>query len=335
MRHDWGFSTVEMLIASAITLVVLAGTMGAFNNSLGLNEKAAQIADLEQNMRAGMNLLVDDFLIAGWSVPIGGIPIPSGPGAHAVVRPGRPEENIYFTAQTIAAVNPGPALGPVINGRQTDIVNILFMDSLLALNEWPLAAINANGSVVTVNAGTHISNVNNAIHAGDLIALSNAKGCTVQYVTGVAGQVITFGADDPMKLNQPDADYGSIKNLRNDDGTTFPPTTATRVWLVTYYLDSVTDPASPRLIRRINYGQGQAVALVLEDLQLSYDLVDGGANPANVKIPVAPNGPSQIRKANILLSGRSNSTARDTSEYFRRTLTTQAGLRSLSYVDRY
>ncbi len=33
---------------------------------------------------------------------------------------------------------------------------------------------------------------------------------------------------------------------------TFPPTTATRIWMVTYYLDNVTDPLHVRLIRRVN-----------------------------------------------------------------------------------
>ena len=219
------------------------------------------------------------------------------------------------------------------NGRATDMVNILYADNALPINQTPLAAIAADGSSVTVDAGTPITGISNPISPGDLIAFSNALGNTIQYVTRVSGQNIIFDAGDPLRLNQPGASQGSITQIKN--GATFPPTTATRVWLITYYLDFTTDPDMPRLIRRINNKPGEAVALVLEDLQLSYDLVDGVTNPTNVETPVAPNSPNQIRKANLFLSGRSSSRVRNTGEFLRRTLTTQVSLRSLSFIDRY
>ena len=155
----------------------------------------------------------------------------------------------------------------------------------------------------------------------------------MQYVSRVAGQNIFFDSGDPLRLNQPGASQGSITQIKN--GAVFPPTTATRVWLITYYLDFTTDPAMPRLIRRVNNKPGEAVALVLDDFQLSYDLVDGVTNPTNVETPVAPNSPNQIRKANIFISGRSTSRVRNTGDFLRRTLTTQVSLRSLSFIDRY
>jgi hypothetical protein len=221
----------------------------------------------------------------------------------------------------------------VRNGRATDIVNMLFADNLLPLNQTPLAAIAANGASMTVDPGTPITGVTNEIRPGDLIAFSNAFGNTVQCATRVAGQTVFFDLGDPLNLNQPGATSGCINQLSS--GGVFPPTTATRVWLVTYYLDTTTDPATPRLIRRINGGPGEVLALVLEDLQLSYDLADGVTNPTNIKTPVAPNSPNQIRKVNILLSARSNSLIRNTGEYLRRSLTTQVSLRSLSFIDRY
>jgi prepilin-type N-terminal cleavage/methylation domain-containing protein len=333
MKKEQGFTLVEVLISVTIAVVLMAGAMGSLSDSLGLNEKATLMADLEQNLRAGMNLVGRDFTSAGWGIPTGGIPIPSGAGSVAVNRPGPPETNYVFGSVTIAAVNPGAGLGPSGNGRPTDIVNILFADSLLPLNQTPLAAIGANGSSITVNAGTPITGVTNSIRPGDLIAFSNAMGNTMQFASRVTGQTIYFDAGDPLRLNQPAASAGSITQLKN--GGVFPPTTATRIWLVTYYLDFTTDPATPRLIRRINNRPGEAVALVLEDFQLSYDLVDGVSNPTNIDTPIAPNSPNQIRKANLFLSGRSSSVVRNTGEFLRRTLTTQVSLRSLSFVDRY
>ena len=337
MKKEQGFSAVETLISTAITLVVLAWALSSFNDSLGANEQATQIADLEQNLRAGVNLLVSDLITAGWSIPIGGIPIPSGAGVDPVVRPGPSTGTLNFNTLTISAVNPGPLLGPTWNGHHTDIVNILYADNTEfahPLNDHPLVSLTANGSVATVSEQTPIDEMDHPIRIGDLISLSNARGSTLQYVTDVSEQSITFGIDDPMNLNQPNAPAGSITQIGNGDGT-FPATTATRVYLVTYYLDFTEDPETPRLIRRINNDPGRTVALILENLQLSYDLVDGVNNPTAVKEAVDPYSPSQIRKANILISGRSSAENRHNGEYLRKSLTTQVSLRSLSYIDRY
>jgi type II secretory pathway pseudopilin PulG len=333
MRKEQGFSNVEVLISVVITLILLGGTMSSFNSSAGLSEESRLMADLGQNLRTGINFTVRDFLAAGWGIPTGGIPIPSGTGAVDVRRPGPPGAFYIFDSLAIASVNPGAGLGPASNGQATDMVNILYSDNTLPLNQTPLAAIAANGSSVTVNAGTPITGISNPISTGDLIAFSNALGNTMQYVTRVSGQTIFFDAGDPLCLNQPAASQGSITQIKN--GAVFPPTTATRVWLITYYLDVTTDPEMPRLIRRVNNQPGEAVALVLDNFQLSYDLVDGVTNPTGVADPVAPNSPNQIRKANVFISGRSTSRFRNTGEFLRRTLTTQVSLRSLSFIDRY
>ena len=333
LKNERGFSLVETLIALTLSLIVLAGSIRALNDAMGLNDKSIQIADIGQNMRAGLSLLERDFMSAGWGIPTGGIPIPSGNGSTAVNRPGPPGTTYTFAAITLSAVNPGAALGPKWNGTSTDMVNILYADNSLQLNQNPLVAIASDGSNATVNNATTILGVNNEIQVGDLIAFSNALGNTIQYVTKVSGQILYFNTGDPLNLNQPGASQGSISLLKS--GGVYPPTTATRVWLVTYYLDFTTDPSTPRLIRRINDRDGEAVALVLEDMQLSYDLVDGVSNPTNVKTPTAPNSPNQIRKVNILLSGRSTSEMRETGDYLRQSLTAQVSLRSLSFIDRY
>jgi hypothetical protein len=323
-------------MALLISLGLLSAGLGVLNDAQSINQQATLMADLEQNMRSGLNFLISDFINAGWQIPTGGIPIPSGVGAVAVRRPGPPGSDLTFAGMlTIPAVNTGANLGPLGSGRLTDIVNIIYADNLLPLNQMPLSAIGANGSSMTVNAGTPISGVPNAIRAGDLIAFSNGLGNTLQYVTRVNGQTVFFDVGDPLNLNQPAVNQGSIRPLMDPITSLFPPTTATRVWLVTYYIDTTTDPATPRLIRRINNSPGQTVALVIEDLQLTYDLMDGVTNPAGVDTPQAPNSPNQIRRANIFLAGRTSSRMRNDGDFLRRNLTTQVSLRSLSFVDRY
>jgi prepilin-type N-terminal cleavage/methylation domain-containing protein len=334
MKGAQGFTLVETLISILIILVLLGATVSSLNDAFSVNKKTTLIADLEQNLRAGMNFVVRDFINAGWGIPTGGLPIPSGAGVTPVTRPGPPGTNYTFSpALNIAAVNPGANMGLPGNNGATDIVNLLCADNVLPLNQTPLVSIAANGSSMTVNPGTPITGVPNAIRPGDLIAFSNALGNTLQYATRVAGQTVFFDPGDPMNLNQPTAPQGSIMQIQS--GGIFPPTTATRVWLITYFLDTTTDPVMPRLIRRINDRPGETVALVLEDLQLSYDLVDGVTNPTNVETPIAPNSPNQIRKVNVLLSGRSSEVIQNTNQFLRRNLATQVSLRSLSFIDRY
>jgi Tfp pilus assembly protein PilW len=337
MRKEQGFSMVETLMAVTVTVLLLGGVMSALNKSLGLNERVAMASDLEQNLRTGMNLVVSDFISAGWLIPIGGIPVPNGNNSVPVLRPSPAGLSARAFAAKIDAINPGAALGPVINGPATDMVNILYADNELRLDQNSLTAIGTNGSSITVANTIAISgaNVTDPIRRGNLIALNNANGNALQYVTGVNGQTIQFasGNADVPKLNQPNAATGSVLQLRNSDNT-FPvnSTTAKRVWLVTYYLDTATNPTRPRLMRRVNYETARAVALFLEDFQLTYDIVNLASNPTNVE---APGTPSQIRKANMLLSGRSAWPDRDSGEYLRRSLTTQVSLRSLSFFNRY
>ena len=88
-------------------------------------------------------------------------------------------------------------------------------------------------------------------------------------------------------------------------------------------------------MRQTNLGQDRAIGIDIENLQITYDLVDGTANIANVDAPVPPSTPAQIRKANVFLSGRSHRPWSRTRQFLRNTLSTQVSLRSLSYMDRY
>jgi hypothetical protein len=130
--------------------------------------------------------------------------------------------------------------------------------------------------------------------------------------------------------------------------------TVYRVLMITYYVDATTNPARPRLVRRIGNGDpfafnndsGMAVAFDVENFTVSYDLADGVNNPANIRFEgadivdggtcgdVACN-PNNIRKVNVVLAGRSRRALSNTGTFFRNSLTSQVSLRSLAFVDRY
>ncbi len=329
-----GFSLMEMMFSTLLTLVVLATSLGGLTDGLRMHENASLSSEMHHNTRSAMNELTRDFLQAGQGVPTGGIPIPNGAGATAIVRPGPGSLQFDSSWATLPAVASGNALGPDLQGRQTDLVTILYADTTLDLDASPLAVIAGNGGSMTVDAGTDITLSGNALAPGDLIMFSNAMGHALQMITSVSGgQTVSFATSDSMNLNQPGAPGGSITQIQ-DGPSSYPPTTATRVRMLTYYIDD-TVADSPRLMRVLNDGTPRPIAMEIEDLQLTYDLVDGSSNPAGVDAPVAPNSEHQIRKANLSIQARSYKVHQITNQYQRHLLTSQVSLRSLSFYDRY
>jgi type II secretory pathway pseudopilin PulG len=340
-NRDAGFSLAEALVAMALTLVVITSALSALASAARMTDTARIMSDTNQSLEVAMSLMERDFIQTGEAVPRGGIPIPTGAGAAPIVRPGPPCATPPCAAltfngawTTLPAVAPGGALGPASLGVATDIATLIYADPTLQLNQWPLAAIAADGSSMTVDARTSITGVG-GIQPGDLIMISNAQGNAMQMVTRINGtQTVFFDLGDALGFNQRAAPQGTIMNLQTAPGV-FPPTTATRMLMVSYYLDVVTDRTLPRLTRQINNGPPLAIALGIENVQFTFDLVDGVTNPANVRTIVDPNSPNQIRKANLYLAARSIDKDHQTGQYFRNSTATDVALRSLSFVNRY
>lgn len=67
MMKDKGFSLVELLVATAVGLVVLGSMYGVFtiqNKTLGDQE---EIVAMQQSVRAGMDMMAREILIAGYN----------------------------------------------------------------------------------------------------------------------------------------------------------------------------------------------------------------------------------------------------------------------------
>ena len=112
-----------------------------------------------------------------------------------------------------------------------------------------------------------------------------------------------------------------------------------RVLMYTYYVQEDT-AGVPRLMRALNHFPAQALAGVIEDLTLRYDLVAGVTNPANITdLPYTNNGElytaRQIRKVNLHVGVRSEHVSTKTKDYVRHHLSTIVALRNLAFVERY
>jgi hypothetical protein len=369
-KKKTGFTMVELLVAMAVTMVVLAGAVLAFRDSTRANSNVTQRSDMSDNMRAGLNLIVQDLIQTGTGIPTGGISIPNTVNAAGcnIGRPvNRPPTVLNLTFQgpnggavgcnvMLPAIEPGNGAGGVIvspdgtRSPATDIITIMYADNtLLALSQSPIngaacpnGTINATGSSITFDAAcVTIGAAGIPVNPGDLLMIYNNNGNCLQTVSAVVGQTLTFNPNDFFNLNgrTTTETAGTIRQLQNLAGGvpngTYPPTSATRIWMVTYYLDGVTDPTHPMLMRAVNFNTPQPVAETLENLQFAYNFADG-TNPAPVNQFTVPAGDTenQIRSVNVYMSARSASRASDT-KYVRTNLTTQVALRSMAYFNNY
>jgi hypothetical protein len=73
----------------------------------------------------------------------------------------------------------------------------------------------------------------------------------------------------------------------------------------------------------------------LENLQFTYNFVDGVTNPASQPTTPAGLSESQIRAINVSLWARSPRLWAQTGHYLRDNLSTQISLRSMAFVNKY
>jgi type II secretory pathway pseudopilin PulG len=280
---------------------------------------------------------------------------------------------------TLPGVEPGSALGPLITAPDaiagnptnpnsyTDEITVVYADNLgldtRPINAvasgsnpgCPLGSLSLSGKTLTATFdGTTLNSqgqpncvnfIKNGItiNVGDLMMFSNSLGEALLAVTSVSGQVLTFAPSDLYNLNGRTEAGGTVNQLEASGcgGTNacFPNTTATRIWMVSYYLDNVTSPPYVRLVRQVGLYPGSAtpVGETLENLQFTYNFVDGVTNPANQFTVPAGNSESQIMSVDVYLGARSSYMVHqgNHTHFSRSNLMTQVSLRSMAYHNEF
>ncbi len=401
MKRESGFSLVEVLVATALMVIILGTTVGTLTTAINTTQGIGLLADTQENLRAGMNYMVRDLLQAGEGVPQTGLVIPNTSGASAVTRPGpytAPATsfgtfNTTWTA--LPAITTGYRLGPTTttSGVATDMVTILYADTTLQdsnghwLNEFPIylapasggvagcassnpnpapaGSISASATTVTVTFDKScivINNGNTGLNPGDLIMLQNNNTVGDGSVTGTdtdvsdtsssmallcvssvnsASNSVTFSAGDPFGLNDSGQTTGTIVQMELSPAGSgkFPTTTATRFWMITYYIDN-TNPQRPQLMREVNLNPPQAVGEVIENLQLFYDILTSGPTTIPATVVAEQESPTDaqlpyIRDAYIAMFARSETTFARTGQYFRNNLETVVSIRGLDFYNQF
>jgi hypothetical protein len=351
----------------------LTAAVLSFRDSTKANSTITLKSDMSDNMRAGLNMIVQDLIQTGTGIPTGGISIPNTVNASGcnIGKPvNRPPASLNLTFQgpnssnpgcnvILPAIEPGNTLGPTIkspdgtSGPASDIITILYVDNTLALDAKPIngptctkGAIDPKGASITfdsTNCGVTIGAAGIPVNVGDLIMIYNSNGNCLQTVSSVSGQTLNFAANDAFNLNGRTASEtaGTILQLQNSTGGvpngTFPSTSASRIWMITYFLAvPAGDSTHPQLMRAVNFNTPQAVAEVLENLKFAYNFADGTSPaPVNQNTVPATDNESEIRSVNVYMGARSTSTTAASGQYARTNMATQVALRSMAYFNTY
>jgi prepilin-type N-terminal cleavage/methylation domain-containing protein len=384
MKLQKGFSLIELMVSMGIVVTVVAIATGSLMQAEHATTAVAYMANTQENLRAGMHFMVRDLMQAGEGIPQGGVSLPYTGATSPIARPGLAAAGTFPTASTLPAITPGyllgqaatalnPSTGATVLGTNTDIINIIYADNVLqdtagnylysapiiqALPSTPVCTgtISLTGASVALDPGCFIMpGATNPITVGNLIMFHNQNGTALEYVTGIAGQTIEFAGGDPAGLNQTGNTFGTVAQLATKG--VFPPTTITRVWMVTYYVNA-TNAQDPQLIRQVNYpnyppgapvNPPTAIADDIENLAFSYAITSstdlagtyGVTNftngSGNAPQPILPDTPAQIRAVNVFLAGRSENTytALSNPDYLRNNLSTQVSIRSLSFTNQF
>jgi prepilin-type N-terminal cleavage/methylation domain-containing protein len=344
-----GFTMIELLVAMVVTLVIMAGAVMLFKNVMQTSNLTLKRSEVQTEARAAISQMTRDLSQAGTGVPLNGIAIPSAgtggadPSFACDAGACYTGADAAYTQGLLYKVTPGDGIGPSIS-EPSDAIKIVYVDPTLPWTAFQAATIAVNGSSLTMPAATLPAVTDPAVGVtpGDVLLLQNAYGSAIGVVTAAGGQTITFGAD-PLNINQVGAAAGNVKALATpkSNPVTYPATQVSRLMMVTYFIQPIVGPNGPdtRLMRQSGSHPPVPVAEHIEDLQLTYDLVDPITNALTSNSPDAVVGglaqPNQIRKININVTSRAVRADLGGPELQRVNLTTSIGPRNLSFRDRY
>lgn len=204
-------------MAMALTLILLALAFTFLDQLYNTTDLAGTMADVNENLRAAVNVISRDLSTSGWQVPQAGILIPSGTGTTAIKMPGL-GPSCSPTPCTFPAnggymgiITPGPGMGPsttsgtanltwsvlqttpvVESAVPTDQITMISVNPLSALTTASLTGTALTGLTVTTGAGgvATVTTPTNIVAAGasqvlpgQLIMLQTATGTCLLTVT--------------------------------------------------------------------------------------------------------------------------------------------------------
>ncbi len=360
-RRQKGFTLVELMVSFFIGLIILGASVKLFKSGVDASVLVAQRAELQQSSRAAINLITKDISMAGAGLPPGGVQLPTGGVAgtskYACDQGGTcyMPTHLYPNGNYMYGLIPGPnngvqngALVPATGGS-ADGITVAYLDYAFPLNQY--TCVVSSGSTITltppvpapVPALPAINAAGVGLQAGDLVMVTGGNIATiVAEVTTLTPTVVTFANTDPLNFNNSGGDpiIGNLGYVFNR--SVAPPPgqsncSATRLFVVSYFIQLPAAGQAPRLMRQVNGLTPVPVADDIIGMTVSYDLFNDttGLNNAEQRDPLSIAGvtPNQIRKVNVAV--RAQSLSQDGTKIQSMQLATSVSARNMSFKNRY
>jgi prepilin-type N-terminal cleavage/methylation domain-containing protein len=381
-KSSRGFTLMELLVSLALGVLVLGAAVNVFSRGLNATFVVSQRAEMQQDLRAASNMLLKDISLAGAGMPPGqGVALPAtaakpifGCDQVGSCIPGGGiaypcSTNIGPCIPTLYGIIPSWQLGitPPGSVTPTDIITVVYSDSVFALNCY-IVTFPAGGGVNPVTFTAPVPTpptcslppglVNPqavddpvvGLTAGDLVLFQNTlaagTGQAIAEVSNAAGggpYTVNFLNGDPLNINQSGAPSGDLVQIIAGANTT-----ATRIFVISYYLRLQPDPSgvgpgTPVLMRQVNGHTAVPVAENVVNLGFTYDTYDAFGNLLNAQGNAGYPGTSLnlIRKINLshlTIRGQQSgarSALMTTNGYQSFDFQTSISARNLSYQNRY
>jgi prepilin-type N-terminal cleavage/methylation domain-containing protein len=274
-KSQCGFSLLELMVASAIGLVVILAMTSLFKTGMDATFTVTQRAETQQNMRSAIELMTKDISLAGAGLPSGGLQLVAG-GARSNFACNQ-TGTCYVPANTypnnagngapnymygiLPGFNNGVQNGvaiPNAPGQVNSSITSIYCDYNFPLSNFTFTFPTTTSATVTVvNNGVQPNNIlaPGGLNVGDLLLFivstpGNGTGAVgtssvqnaavVAEITGIpSNTAISFATGDALNFNQTGA--GNSNNLASVStaiaaGGGRAQITACRLNAVTYFL---------------------------------------------------------------------------------------------------
>jgi type II secretory pathway pseudopilin PulG len=273
-KSQQGFSLLELMVAAVIGIIVLVSMLSLFRTGMNTTFSVTQKAEVQENLRSGVELITKDLGLAGAGLPTGGLQLPTSGGSAKVAcnQSGTcyVTGDVYPSGNYMYGILPGYANGvqsgtPITAapGAINDSITSIYCDYNFPLSNFTFSfpsTTQATVGVISAPAAGVPTNIlaPGGLNVGDLIFFqvtspgngTGNQGTSASQTAAVVGEItglpsntqINFASGDALNFNQTGANSlaNTISSLGSNLGATGTTTgnqvTACRLQAVTYFI---------------------------------------------------------------------------------------------------
>ena len=313
-KSQRGFSLLELMVASAIGLVVIAAMASLFKTGMNTTFTVTQRAETQQNMRAAIELMTKDIGLAGGGLPSGGLQLTTAGLSKFACNQ---SDYCYIPSDTypnsaagspnyMYAIEPGFSTGVESSasiaeapGQVNSSITVVYCDYNFPLTNFTFTYPNSTSADVGLVTSPNTALPTNilasgGLNVGDVLLFTvstpgngkagNANGSSLVQNAAVAAEItgipnsttIDFATGDALNLNQTSGSDNLAAVAAAAGGAT-SQTSVCRLDIVSYFLEVPAAGGTvqtPRLMRQVNGLQAVPVADNIINLQFTYDVIN-------------------------------------------------------------